>query len=120
MSAKLEDFSQEFLREHEERSLRALDAVGRLIKTNFRRRLNRAYPPASKPGEYPRKRTGKGRDAVSYDVEDEPKIELFVGLEPEGKHLEILREKFDRKGLDDTIEILGERIVEAFIKAYQK
>ena len=125
------DLSQEFLREHEDRSVRALDAVGRLIKRKYRAALNKKYPPASRPGEYPRKRTGQGRDNVDYSVDTDPKIELFVGIrsdigpipphkEPGGQHLEILRDKYDRKGLDDIIIELGYDITDTFVRVYQR
>lgn len=46
---------------------KAMDGVVREMNTEIRRKLDRPYPPASKPKQYPRRRTGDLR-AASYMV----------------------------------------------------
>ena len=49
-----------------------------VVKRTMRRFLNVPYPPASKPGQSPRKRTGNLRDSITY-VLNRKTLTLLIG-----------------------------------------
>lgn len=120
----VEDNTQEFLRKFEDKIVAGLKAAGQTIVEEHRQRISTPYPPASQPGEYPHLRTGQGSDNLDFFVEEES-LELAVGFRqdigpypphviPGGQHMEILRQLFDRKGLDHTILDIQPEIVDSF------
>lgn len=52
--------------------------AGLVLRNTYRQLLNVPYPPASVPGEYPRRRTGKLRDGVLLEVHGVPGKDVFA------------------------------------------
>lgn len=46
-----------------------LAMAGLLLRNEHRKNINRPYPPASTPGEFPARRTGNLRDGTLLEVE---------------------------------------------------
>lgn len=74
----------------------------------------RPHKTPSRPGEYPRKRTGVGQAAVVYGPESPADIAAFMkvrlGLVPSGKHLAILEFGRQRLGFLKTAADLESQI----------
>lgn len=68
------------------------------------------YTRPSKPGEYPRKRTGFGQASVMLDTHDVNEIartlRVRVGYQANAHYMPILELYRDRKGLIDTLKDL--------------
>ncbi len=93
-----------------------LVAAAIAMQSHFKRSVSKSYPPASKPGEYPRWRTGTGREATGYEPED-PKDAgkaqaIRVGWSKAGDHMGILELFRGRRGLRSTAEELAGQIGE--------
>lgn len=52
-----------------DRSARELIAIGKAIRDQHKRNLGRQYPPSSRPGEYPARRTGSLKNGIFFDPE---------------------------------------------------
>jgi len=52
-----------------DRSARELIAIGKAIRDQHKRNLGRQYPPASRPGQYPARRTGSLKNGIFFDPE---------------------------------------------------
>lgn len=48
------------------------------VKRAMRRRLNIPYPPASRPGQSPRRRTGRLRNSIQFWI-NRKTLEVFIG-----------------------------------------
>jgi len=62
--------------------------------------VSRPYPPASKPGEPPRRRTGVGRDAIRVRVGKT--IEVY--LDKSGKYMAYLESRMNRPWFMRTLQ----------------
>lgn len=59
----------------------ALDAAGDALVAKYRRILNTPYPPASRPGQPPHRRSGHLRDAQAHRIaRDAFGVTLIVGV----------------------------------------
>ena len=83
-----------------------LIAAAITMQTAYKRHVSASFPPASKPGEYPRWRTGTGREATGYDPEAPDEAgrarAVRVGWGKSGDHMGILEYFRGRKGLRDV------------------
>jgi hypothetical protein len=74
----------------------------------------RPHKTPSRPGEYPRKRTGQGQASVVYGPESiagiAAEMKVRIGLVPSGKHLAILEFGRDRLGFVKTMADLQEQL----------
>jgi len=52
-----------------DRSARELIAIGKAIRDQHKRNLGRQYPPSSRPGQYPARRTGSLKNGIFFDPE---------------------------------------------------
>lgn len=80
--------------------------AARFLAEQHRQALGQAAPPASRPGEYPRRRTGRLQRSVTVSpaTAAEAKRTKRVGIAyDQGKapHAQYLE---DRKGIEDTVE----------------
>jgi hypothetical protein len=100
----------------------------RLLRTavffvdQYKRRVNvsnpRPYTTPSKPGEYPRVRTGHGRDSVTFGPTDvqgiiDADMKIRIGVMPIGKdsnYMLILELRKNRLGFKHTMEDLREQL----------
>lgn len=82
------------------------------FQTQHKNRLNLSNPPpylnSSKPGEYPRARTGFGRDNTAYDPETKAAVYLQqsvrIGYRTNAEYMAILEVFRGRLGLLKTME----------------
>lgn len=56
------------------RSAELLVGIGRMIRDEHKSNLSRQYPPASRPGEYPARRTGSLKNGIYSDPENPDRI----------------------------------------------
>lgn len=88
------------------------------FQAEHRKRLNVANPPphdnSSRPGQYPKKRTGFGQSQVSYEptspAEVARELVVRVGISRPGFYLEVLALDRGRKGLIDTLNEMRGRL----------
>lgn len=67
-----------------------LDASAGDLVAELRRVVSRPYPPASLPGQPPRLRTGRGRDAIGWRMVGDEWAEINVA--PSGVHMVFLED----------------------------
>ena len=84
-----------------------------LLKTEHQKDLNTAYPPPSKPRQYPRRRTGNLRRAVHYKVEParpgrEAKGQVYYDLS-QAYYIRYLL-AHGRRGLTETFKRIKSRL----------
>ena len=60
--------TKQYKKELRQAMLMRVIKAGLLLRNEHRKNLNTPYPPASRPGEYPRRRTGRLRDGVLFEV----------------------------------------------------
>lgn len=58
---------------------RGVEKASQMLVRDVRQALNREWPPASLPGEYPRKRTGNLRKEIEYWMDTESRAAAWVG-----------------------------------------
>lgn len=91
----------------------AIEDAGRYMVRYMRARLNIKYPPASSPGEYPRRRTGTLRDALFHKT-NRHKLEGSLYFSDEAYYWRYLEEGTEnmeaRKLVADTIIELDKKI----------
>ena len=98
-----------------------LIAAAIAVQSDLKRELSKSYPPASKPGEFPRGRTWNLRESVMYDPTDPMKVgrQQFVRIgystrAPYGAILELFRRRLGlrevAKRLKGTIGAILSRI----------
>lgn len=81
------------------------------LKVNLRARLNVLNPPpyknSSKPGEYPRRRTGTGRESLEVipsTLEEAVRtLKVRLRYQPQGWYMLFLERYRDRLGLEHTL-----------------
>lgn len=78
-------------------------------KEILQERLNTKYPPASRAGQYPRKRTGIGRSSVVIDPNNEAairanKMRVTLKYNKTGFYMQLLTDK-GRKGPGDVVKL---------------
>ncbi len=82
-----------------------------LFENTHRNRVGKANPPpytdSSKPGEYPRLRTGGGQRGLTHEPASVAEVMktgvIRVGFTTNARHMLILELARDRKGLLDTL-----------------
>jgi hypothetical protein len=63
---------------------RRFDEAGRAIATHAKQLVGIQYPPASSPGEPPRRRTGRLQGSISHQVLKKPwgtSVQVYAGVE---------------------------------------
>lgn len=74
----------------------------------------RPHKTPSKPGEYPRLRTGFGRNAVMYEPTTKGEIKqtltVKIGYLANAWYMALLEVKRRRKGLKDTLELIRQQL----------
>lgn len=79
------------VRQVEQAARKGLDDAGRQIAAKARQDLSKPFPPASRPGEPPHKRTGALGAAQRHEVrEDGGDVVLQVGTRPGLKYAPIM------------------------------
>lgn len=83
-----------------------LIAAAITLQSAYKQKVSQSYPPASKPGQYPRWRTGTGREATGYEPEAPDEAgragAVRIGWSKSGDHMGILEYFRGRKGLRDV------------------
>lgn len=86
---------------------RLIGDLARAVQAEHRRRLSVAYPPASKRGQYPAKRTGNLRDSIAFRPGDAKAIQVTGSLRMaylrRAFYGNILEIEMGRTSLADTI-----------------
>lgn len=84
------------------------------VQSHLMQRLNKPYPPASKPGDYPAKRTGHGQAGVVYEPEDAQTVArrqgVKIGYVENVFYMGLLEAFKARLGLKQTVEDLAKQI----------
>lgn len=75
-----------------------VEKATKFLHKKIRLRLNKPYPPSSRPGQPPRRRTGVGRLAVKWKVGRVGTPSGWIYLEKKGFYMEILDDKNYRHG----------------------
>lgn len=102
--------------------LATLDELAEQIVADVRDRIDVSFPPASDPGESPHRRSGRLRDLVSSDVEqDGPSLTMLTVLSaaPYSIYLEsgtahMAARPFMGPARDDWAPIVHQRFTSAF------
>jgi hypothetical protein len=56
------------------RTVAILKATAEKVKAGMKAKVGVPYPPASRPGRYPRKRTGKFQRSIKYRVRNQARV----------------------------------------------
>jgi hypothetical protein len=97
---------------------KALVALAAETKRLYQKEVSRPYPPASVPGEFPRKRTGKGHDGVTIGPPRETANATVIRVwhSPATWYMGFLWAKRGRKGIVDVLNKLAARAAHAVRK----
>ena len=102
------------IHEIEDASAKGLLRAAVYVQTHLMQRLNKPYPPASKPGQYPAKRTGHGQAGVLYEPESIDEVArrqaVKIGYVENVFYMGILEAFKERLGLVKTMKDLGDQI----------
>ena len=82
MSVRVTTHEVEFLTRWHRATVSGLDAVAKHLWAQCSQNVNVLYPPASKPGEAPRRRSGDGRRSIFWQTEQG---DLANGLGPSSR-----------------------------------
>lgn len=78
------------------------------VQTSLKVQLSKSYPPASRPGQFPRGRTWGGRDAVSYDptspAEVKQSMTVRLGYQKNAFYMGLLEVFQGRLGLREIVK----------------
>lgn len=84
------------------------------LESEEKRNVSRSFPPASKEDEYPKFRTGTGREATTYRPTSVDEVMakgyVEVGVSAAGKHMAILEIVFRRKGFRATLAAIADKL----------
>lgn len=103
----------------EEAAAKGLLAAALTLETELRRRVSVPNPPpyhnSSKPGEYPRLRTGAGQKSIAHEPATLAEVMkegiVRVGYRAgAGDHMQILEERRQRLGVEKTLQDLRARL----------
>lgn len=99
----INDNSVEFLHEVEmEAAQRILDAM-LYLRFEYQQKVDKLFPPASVPGEYPRRRTGQGQDGCHVFPTTAEEIVTaggcYIGFTHESWYMPYLERERNRLGL---------------------
>lgn len=95
---------------------RRLLAVAEAFAAEHRQRIGVQNPfpyhDSSRPGEYPRRRTGQAGVAIEPDAEAAVMRQLYVdvGYAEEVYYMQMLADRAQRLGLEDTLEAVRPRL----------
>jgi hypothetical protein len=91
--------------------------AAKVLRSQLRDRINTPYPPASKPGEYPHRRSGTGYREL-FIIPETPEgivqngMDVWIGWSNLAWYMPFLELKRDRKGIFSLLEELRPRLAE--------
>lgn len=89
---------------------RSVSAVAQTLVIEHKRHLGKPYPAASRPGEFPARRTGNLRSSVS--AEQKARHRVFVGYDQKAPYIERLHDKY-RRVIDASIKLAWPKLKRA-------
>ena len=108
------EFNGNAIKEIEDATANGLLRAAVFVQSHVMQRLNKPYPPASVPGEYPAKRTGHGQGGVVYEPQTTSAVArtqaVKIGYVENVFYMGLLEAYRNRLGLVNTVEDLGKQI----------
>lgn len=103
------------VREVQEKAAKLVLAAAAELASEHQADLGKQYPPASRPGEFPARRTGNLQSAVSWEPQTvagviAKRFEVRVGYRRKADYIRWLAKR-DRKWLIDTAKRILDRLL---------